>query len=142
MRFLGVAEGRVPPGRWGVHAHCSLEQVSYVLDGEVIVRTRDTAGGDLHEVRLTRGQAIVTLPTQTLSFENPGTTPARILFLCAPPYPADDSDTLPGFDGEHRPLTPAEIERAIAQQERMRDEMTHAFDERIEKLRQLLESRP
>jgi mannose-6-phosphate isomerase-like protein (cupin superfamily) len=138
MQLMSVAEGRIAPGQWGVHAHCSLEQVSYVLEGEVIVRTRDTIGDEVHSVRLTRGQAFVTLPTQTLSFANPGATVARVLFLCAPPYPADDSDTLLAFDGEHRPLTSSEIERAIAQQERMKEQMTRVFDERIAELRKTL----
>jgi mannose-6-phosphate isomerase-like protein (cupin superfamily) len=166
MRFLGVAEGRIPPGEWGVHAHCSLEQVSYVLEGKVVVRMRDTRGGEVHTVPLKRGQALVTLPTQTLSFANVGQTAARVLFVCAPPYPADHSDTLVlqpdenadgpahgGSDGpaadrpparpeeRYRLLTPEEIERAIAQQERMRRQVTAVFDERIATLRALLAER-
>src|SRR5689334_16112168 len=58
MRFLNVAEGRIAPGQWGVHAHCSLEQVTYVLEGEVVVQTRDTAGGDAESVTLKQGQAL------------------------------------------------------------------------------------
>jgi mannose-6-phosphate isomerase-like protein (cupin superfamily) len=161
MRFLGVAEGRIAPGEWGVHAHGSLEQVSYVLEGEVVVRMRDTRGGPVHRVQLKRGQALVTLPTQSLSFANVGETAARVLFVCSPPYPADDSDTLvlhrdgeaagpgterlpaasAGPEERHRLLTAEEIERAIAQQERMRRQVTAVFDERIATLRALLAER-
>jgi mannose-6-phosphate isomerase-like protein (cupin superfamily) len=151
MRFVGVAEGRIPPGEWGVHAHCSLEQVSYVLEGEVVARTRDTPGGEIHAVTLGAGQALVTLPTQTLSFANLGETAARVLFICAPPYPADHSDTLvlhregetePSVPPEarHRPLRAEELERAIEQQERMRALVMDVFNERIATLRALLAS--
>jgi mannose-6-phosphate isomerase-like protein (cupin superfamily) len=151
MRFVGLAEGRIPPGEWGVHAHCSLEQVSYVLEGEVVVRTRDTGVGEVHTVPLKAGQALVTLPAQTLSFANPGEAAARVLFICAPPYPADHSDTLllhregeregdAPPEARHRPLTAEELERAIAQQERMREQVTGVFDERIAALRVLLAS--
>src|SRR5205807_8833669 len=78
MRFLSVAEGRIPPGQWGVHAHCSLEQVTYVLEGEVVVQTRDFAATEPQSVTLRAGQALVTLPTQTLSFANTGSAPARV----------------------------------------------------------------
>lgn len=136
MRLIGVAEGRIPPGKWGVHAHASLEQVTYVLEGEVIVRTRDPSDEETRHARLVAGQALVTLPAQSLSFENDTETPARVLFFCAPPYPADDSDTflLP----EHRPLTREELLRAIERQEAAQAAATRVFDERIATLRALL----
>jgi mannose-6-phosphate isomerase-like protein (cupin superfamily) len=160
MRFLGVAEGRIPPGQWGVHAHCSLEQVTYVLEGEVVVQMREPGRAEPQSVTLSRGQAVVTLPTQTLSFANAGSETARVLFLCAPPYPADDSDTLglmrpdaPNLPPDalgagvrvadpvrlaemHRDLTREELEHAIEQQERMQREVARVFEERIALLRE------
>jgi mannose-6-phosphate isomerase-like protein (cupin superfamily) len=136
MRFIGVAEGRIPTGEWGVHAHASLEQVTYVLEGEVVVRTRDPSDEETRRVRLTAGQALVTLPAQSLSFENEGETPARVLFLCAPPYPGDDGDTL--LLPEHRPLTREELRQAIARHEEAKAAMARVFDERIAVLRELL----
>jgi hypothetical protein len=134
-----------------------------VLEGEVLVQTRDSSGGPLHEVRLKPGQAIATLPTQTLSFANAGDTDARVLFVCAPPYPSDDSDTLvidtpsgtpssvsppdappltpPGHTALHRDLTPDEIERALARHEQIRQHLFRVIDERIAALRTLLERR-
>jgi mannose-6-phosphate isomerase-like protein (cupin superfamily) len=166
MRFVGLAEGRIPPGEWGVHAHCSLEQITYVLEGEVVVRMRDLFGSEVHTVTLQPGQALATLPAQTLSFANAGESAARVLFICAPPYPPDHRDTLVLHPGEgpggpalvacgenladrpigtpappeerHRALTAEELERVIAQQERMREQVTQVFDERIATLRALL----
>jgi mannose-6-phosphate isomerase-like protein (cupin superfamily) len=136
MRFLGIAEGRIPTGEWGVHAHASLEQVTYVLEGEVILRTRDPSDEETRAIRLTAGQAVVTLPAQSLSFANEQETPARVLFICAPPYPADDGDTL--LLAEHRPLAPEELRRAIARQEEAKASMARLFDERIAVLQGLL----
>jgi uncharacterized cupin superfamily protein len=136
MRFIGVAEGRIPPGEWKVHAHASLEQVAYVLEGEIVVRVRDPSDEETRRVRLTPGQALATLPAQSLSFENDTDTPARVLFLCAPPYPADDSDTL--LLPEHRPLTRDDLSRAIERQEKAKAAMASVFDERIAVLRDLL----
>lgn len=137
MRFLGVAEGRIPPGEWGVHAHASLEQVTYVLEGEVLVHTRDPSDEESRWVRLTAGQAIVTLPAQTLSFANDGETDARVLFLCAPPYPADDGDTLL-VEAAHRPLSADELRRAIARHEASQAALSRVFEERVAVLRGLL----
>jgi mannose-6-phosphate isomerase-like protein (cupin superfamily) len=136
MRFLGVAEGRIPPGEWGVHAHASLEQVTYVLEGEIIAHMRDPSDEETRFARLTAGQAIVTLPAQSLSFANEGETPARVLFICAPPYPEGDSDTL--LLPEHRPLTAEELRRAIARHEAAKADAARIFDERIAMLRDLL----
>jgi len=136
MRYLNLAEGRIPAGEWGVHAHASLEQVSYILEGEVIVRTRDPSDEETRSVRLTAGQAIVTLPAQSLSFANEQETPARVLFICVPPYPADDSDTL--VLPEHRPLEPEELRQAIARHEASKAAMARAFDERIAVLQAML----
>ncbi len=41
---LTLAEGRLPPGEFGVHAHRSLEQITYVLAGRVIVTMGNPRG--------------------------------------------------------------------------------------------------
>lgn len=136
MRFLGLAEGRIAPGEWGVHAHASLEQVTYVLEGEVVVHTRDPSDEETRVARLTAGQAIVTLPTQSLSFANETEEIARVLFICAPPYPEGDTDTL--LLDEHRSLNAAELRQAIERHAATKAEVTRAFDERIALLRERL----
>jgi mannose-6-phosphate isomerase-like protein (cupin superfamily) len=104
--LVGLAEGALPPGDYGVHLHYSLEQVTYVLSGRVRVQM-----GDPDEVvELGPGEALLTLPGRTLSFHNDGPADARVLFICTPPYPPDDSDT--GRPTEHRPMNRSERVRA------------------------------
>ena len=77
-----------------------------MLNGRVRVRM-----GDLAEViELGPGEAVLTLPGRTLSFHNDGPAHARVLFICAPPYPPDDSDT--GRPTKHRPMSRDERVRA------------------------------
>jgi hypothetical protein len=100
--LVGLAEGALAPGDYGIHLHYSLEQVTYVLSGQVRVRM-----GDPDEVvELGPGEAVLTLPGRTLSFQNDGPGEARVLFICAPSYPPDDSDT--GRPGAHRPMNRTE----------------------------------
>src|SRR4051794_23159388 len=42
---LSLAEGRLPPGEFGVHAHRSLEQITYVLAGRLEVTMGDPDTG-------------------------------------------------------------------------------------------------
>jgi mannose-6-phosphate isomerase-like protein (cupin superfamily) len=112
LRYLAVVEGRIPPGRYPAHFHYSLEQVTYVLEGTVEVTTWDANAAGPAELTLGPGTAIVTLPTQTLAFANPGPGTARVLFITAPPYPQDDSDTQL-VEGQ-RPPTAAELKRSAA----------------------------
>jgi mannose-6-phosphate isomerase-like protein (cupin superfamily) len=107
---LTLAEGRLPPGEFGVHAHRSLEQITYVLSGHVVVIMGDPDTGAMTELNCGPGDTIATPPLVSLSYRNPGPDPVRVLFLCAPPYPADDADTMT-LD-RHRPLT--DDERAAA----------------------------
>ncbi len=109
-RYLAVVEGRIPPGEYPSHLHYSLEQVTYVLEGELTVGTWDAAAELTREVHLKAGAAIITLPTQSLSFSNRTTRVVRVLFITAPPYPADNSDTLI-LEG-HRAPTPDERQRS------------------------------
>ena len=100
---LTLAEGRLPPGEFGVHAHRSLEQITYVLAGRLIATMGDPATGATTELDCCPGDTICTPPLVSLSFRNPGPDLARVLFICAPPYPADDADTM--TLERHRPLT-------------------------------------
>lgn len=110
---LSLAEGRLPPGRYGVHAHRTIEQVTYVLRGRLRVTMRGP-GDQAETFDCLAGDTICTPPLTTLSYENPGPEEARVLFICAPPYPPDDGDTI-ALDA-HRPLTSDELARAAARQ--------------------------
>lgn len=137
---IGIAEGRLPVGEFGVHAHRSLEQITYVLSGQLLVTMGDPTSGETVELPCGPGDTIGTAPLVTLSYRNPGPEPVRVLFICAPPYPADDADTAT-FEG-HRALTAAELDRAAARVKTTRTAMnTHmntqfaALEARIATLR-------
>lgn len=113
MAHLSFVEGRMPPRPepYPIHFHGALEQVTYVLKGEIAVSTWDIADGAVATFTARPGDAFVTLPLQTLSFANPGPAEARVLFICAPAYPPDDSDTR--LVDAHR--TPTETDRVWSQ---------------------------
>ncbi len=98
--LVSVVEGRIPPGEFGIHRHLTLDQYTYVIEGAVIATTDGT------ETALPAGGLLLTVAGESLQFANRTESEARVLFICAPPYPADDSDTvtLPA----HRPLPPEE----------------------------------
>jgi hypothetical protein len=110
MAHLSFVEGRIPPRPepYPIHRHGALEQVTYVLAGEIIVSTWDTAQGAVTTFTARPGDAFVTLPLQTLAFANHGPDDARVLFVCAPAYPPDDGDTR--LVDAHR--APTEADRA------------------------------
>ncbi len=94
-RNMALAEGLIEPGaRYRVHAHRTIEQITYVVSGEVEVLSFDAEAGATGSVRLAAGEAVVTLPGQSLEFRCIGEAAARVLFITAPPYPADNSDTV------------------------------------------------
>jgi mannose-6-phosphate isomerase-like protein (cupin superfamily) len=95
LAHLTFVEGRIPPRPepYAIHLHGALEQVTYVLAGRITVTTWDAAQGAATTFEAREGDAFVTLPLQTLAFANVGTETARVLFICAPAYPPDDSDT-------------------------------------------------
>ncbi len=104
---LALAEGDIQPGHtYGIHAHLTLEQVTYVLSGRIRAITHDPQTGQTLETQADAGQSIVTLPGHSLQFAAADDTPARVLFITSPPYPADHSDTV--TLGTHRPLSEAE----------------------------------
>ena len=106
-RNMALAEGRIEPVvRYRVHAHRTIEQITYVLSGEVEVISFDAETGAAGSVRLARGEAVVTLPGESLEFRCAGDAAARVLFVTAPPYPADNSDTV--VLGIHRELGPGD----------------------------------
>ena len=136
LRGLTLAEGRLPIGEFAVHAHRSLEQLTYVLTGRLLVTMGDPASGETVELDCGPGDTIGTPPLVTLSFRNPGPEVARVLYICAPPYPADDADTAT-LDG-HRPLTVSELDAALARVQAIRattDAGFAALAERITALR-------
>jgi mannose-6-phosphate isomerase-like protein (cupin superfamily) len=106
---LSFVEGRIPPRPepYPIHLHGALEQVTYVLTGRITVTTWDVERGAATTFEAQDGDAFVTLPLQTLSFANAGSEVARVLFICAPAYPPNDSDTCL-VDAHHAP-TAAEI---------------------------------
>ncbi len=123
---LTLAEGRLPIGEFGVHAHRSLEQITYVLAGRLLVTMGDAATGATTEFACGPGDTISTPPLATLSYRNPGPEEVRVLFICAPPYPADDADTTT-FEG-HRALNQAELAAATARIEATRAALNAHFD--------------
>ena len=118
---LTLAEGRIPPGDYGVHFHRSLEQITYVLAGRLVVTMGDPATGATAEFPCGAGDAVSTPPLTTLSYRNPGSEPARVLFICAPPYPADNADT--ATLERHRALIPDEWRAALERQRTVRAEL-------------------
>ena len=107
---LALAEGDIQPGHtYGIHAHLTLEQVTYVLAGRIRAITHDPESGETHEIRAAAGDSVITLPGQSLQFAADDDAPARVLFITSPPYPADHSDTVT-LDS-HRPLNQAERDR-------------------------------
>ncbi len=126
---VGVAEGRIPPGRYGIHRHLSLEQFTYVLSGNLIAITGNPEHPDGRETALAPGSLLLTLPGETLQFLNASDDEARVLFICAPPYPPDDSDTrtLASHGLPDAPTAAAAIERLTV----IRDAFNRAIDKRI-----------
>src|SRR5687767_10277208 len=68
---LTLAEGRLPTGDFGIHAHRSLEQITYVLTGQVVVTMGDPATGATTDIACGPGDTISTPPLVALSFRNP-----------------------------------------------------------------------
>lgn len=127
--FAGVAEGRIPRGRFAIHMHLSLEQFTYVVSGRVTVITSSAEYPQGRPVELGPGDLVLTRAGQSLQFINEQDEPARVLFFCAPPYPLDDADTR--LLERHGPLPTALRDTAIARLEAARAEMDARIDAQI-----------
>lgn len=127
--LVGVVEGRIPPGRYAVHRHLTLEQYTYVIEGQITAITGDEERrhGDARE--LAAGDLLLTLPGESLQFVNHGQAVARVLFICAPPYPADDSDTRL-LEAHDVPST-EELEVAADRLRRLRADLNAEIDARL-----------
>ncbi|HEY3110450.1 MAG TPA: cupin domain-containing protein [Chloroflexota bacterium] len=110
--FMGAAVGSLAPGtRFDVHFHHALEQLSFVIKGRVWVTMRAPGDAGPRTRVLGAGEAMTNPPGATLAFANEDdTVPAELLFVCAPPFPADGSEVV--VTGQHR--EPTEAERAQA----------------------------
>ena len=86
---MSAAIGFLEPGaRYAVHYHRTLEQLTFVTRGEVEV----TMDGVTR--RLGVGEAMTNPARARLSFANPGSDAAEVLFVCTPPFPADASEVV------------------------------------------------
>jgi mannose-6-phosphate isomerase-like protein (cupin superfamily) len=127
--FVGIVEGRIPRGRYGIHRHLSLEQFTYVLSGRLTVITGDDGHAEGQSRVLDAGDLLLTLPGESLQFLNDSDEEARTLFICAPPYPPDDSDTR--MVARHGGPESTFASDAIQRLETARTTFNRVIDERI-----------
>ena len=124
---LALAEGDIQPGHtYGIHLHLTLEQVTYVLSGSIRAITHDPESGDTREIHAAAGESVVTLPGHSVQFAAADDTPARVLFITSPPYPADHRDTVT-LDA-HRPLNEAECALVSQRRDRVMAEFGRAIE--------------
>lgn len=101
--FMGAAIGFLAPdSRFEVHYHHALEQLTFVLKGRVWVTTSGSTRV------LDTGEAMTNPPGVTLAFANEDSYPAEVLFVCAPPFPADGGEVV--VTGMQRELNENELE--------------------------------
>ena len=131
--LVGVAEGRIPPGRYGIHRHLSLEQYTYVLDGRLTAITGSERAPEGQATELGPGALLLTAAGESLQFVNEGSGTVRVLFICAPPYPPDDADTVT-LD-RHSPPSRVEREAMVMRLERVRAGLNASIDARLVALR-------
>jgi mannose-6-phosphate isomerase-like protein (cupin superfamily) len=131
---VGVAEGRIPPGRFGIHRHLSLEQYTYVVSGRVTAVTADAEHTEGAALLLSPGDLMLTLPGESLQFVNDGPETARVLFICAPPYPPGDVDTR--MLDSHGLYRAGDVPDAIRRLETVRAAFNEIVDGRIATLQQ------
>ena len=111
--FMGAAVGYLAPGvSYGVHFHNALEQLSFVVKGQVLVTMHPPDSAEPTTTLVRAGDAITNPPGVTLSFANQGPEPAEVLFVCAPPFPGEGVEDECVVVDEHRTLN--EEERAKA----------------------------
>jgi mannose-6-phosphate isomerase-like protein (cupin superfamily) len=136
--LTSVVVGVIPPREtdYPVHLHYGLEQVTYVLSGEVTALQRGPSDAHHVERALRPGEAITTPPASTLSFRNSGPATAEVLFICVPAYPASNADT-EVLSGGHRPLTVQELRRSAERLRRAHEYLGAQIEARIGVLRWL-----
>lgn len=136
--LTSVVVGIIPPrdGDYSTHLHYGLEQVTYVVSGQVTVVQQTQQDAVPVEMSLGAGQAITTPPASTLSFRNHGPEPAEVLFICVPPYPPTNADTEVLVEG-HRALTPDELETSVERLERAQEYLDVQLEARLSTLRWL-----
>ena len=133
--FVSVVEGRIPPGRYGVHRHLSLEQYTYVLAGRVTAITGNAERPNGAVTRMEPGDLLLTSSGESLQFINEGDETTRVLFICAPPHPPDDSDTR--TLAAHGPLGADDIDEALARLATIREAFNRIVDERAYALQRI-----
>ncbi len=134
-KLVGVAEGHIPPGSFAVHRHLTLEQYTYVVEGRITAVTGDAERPQGHTQDLGAGDLLLTLPGESLEFRNSAESVARVLFICAPPYPADDSDTR--VIEQHRGHSAEEVEAAIDRLQQLRATLNAEIEARVAVLQAL-----
>jgi mannose-6-phosphate isomerase-like protein (cupin superfamily) len=134
--LVGIAEGRIGRGTYSVHRHLTIEQYSYVVSGRLTAVT-SSEGSAARTVELQPGDLLLTLPNESLQFVNASEEEARVLFICAPPYPPDDSDTR--LLEDHLPLSNSELREGIKRLEALRLQLNGVIDQRVSELQQRLE---
>jgi mannose-6-phosphate isomerase-like protein (cupin superfamily) len=128
-QLVGIAEGRLPPGRYAVHRHLTLEQYTYVIEGRVTAITGNEQHPTGQALELEAGSLLLTLPGESLQFQNSSDSVARVLFICAPPYPPDDSDT--HLLSEHGTPSDEEVSMAIERLQILRANLNAEIDARL-----------
>jgi mannose-6-phosphate isomerase-like protein (cupin superfamily) len=137
-QLVGIAEGRIGPGRYSIHRHLTVEQYTYVVEGSLLAETQDFEQEASRTVELQTGDLLLTLPYESLQFINESEEPARVLFICAPPYPPDDSDTR--LIDSHAPPSRREIEDAIERLAALRRQIDQQLETRMSELRNELQT--
>ena len=115
-------EAEVVPGfDVGAHLHHNAEEIFYILDGELDLlafEPRTRTGGDWREWQSASGERVMRGGPGSLmfvpagcphAFANPGTVPARMLFLVSPSGHEHYLDEIGELIGRGGPLDPAAI---------------------------------
>ncbi|MCB0327463.1 MAG: cupin domain-containing protein [Bdellovibrionales bacterium] len=136
---VNVAEGKLPAqSSFSTHYHKTLEQITYVLHGRIHVSGKKIGDSEYHRI-LEQGEWILTKANESLQFFNRDQSDAKVLFICSPPYPADDSDTV--ILDQHRELTKQELRMSIEQAEKMKSWATSFWDKKIVDLTAILDKK-
>jgi mannose-6-phosphate isomerase-like protein (cupin superfamily) len=130
--FTGIAEGRIPKGRFAIHRHLTIEQYTYILSGTLTALVGNLEGVGSRSLTLGVGDLLFNGPGESLEFVNTTDEAARVLFICSPPYPPDDSDTR--VLDAHAPPAATELEAARLRLLALRQQLNHEIDRRLASL--------